>query len=400
MTSAVATPSRNRLDSIDLLRGIVMVLMLLDHTRDFLHITRNVDPAQLATTTVPLFLTRFVTHFCAPIFVLLAGVGVRLQRERGKPVGELSKFLVTRGLWLIVLEFTVIRYGFTFSFDYTKFGALIQIIWAIGMGMIVLAALIHLPNRITTAIGVIIIFGSNLLDGLVIPAQPAQSAGDILFMMIHAPGMMQPFGPNGPPFLLIYPLLPWIGVLFLGYGLGGLYSANIAATQRKKALIWMAIAGLAMFVVLRVTGVYGDPSPWITQPRGTIYTILSFFNVSKYPASLQYLLLLLSPALLFLAATDGLKVTTSTPTSNPSLTQRATRALVIFGRVPLFFYLLQWFVAHGAGVLLMRVTGHPDGLGLGAVYLTWIAGTILLYFPCRWFAGIKARRRDWWLSYL
>ncbi len=404
MKSSEAVISRPRLDTVDFLRGIVMILMLLDHTRDFLHITRTVDPAQLATTTVPLFLTRFVTHFCAPIFVLLAGMGVRLQLLGGKSYGHVSQFLLTRGLWLIILELTVIRFGFAFSLNYMAFGGMLQIIWVLGIGMILLSGLIHLPVSWVAALGVVIVFGSNLLDGISVGSPPGKELGDILFMLLHAPGFIQPFGENAPSFLVLYPLLPWIGLLFLGYVVAGVYkdfgskdfgsdesgfNESQGVDRRRKILFGLAVITLLLFVALRSGNFYGDPSPWGVQARGPVFTALSFFNVTKYPVSLLYILLMTSPAFAILAAGEKWYFSGGWK-----------RVCVIFGRVPLFFYILQWFAAHGAGEILMKVFNRPEGMGLVAVYITWIVLTILLYFPCRWFADVKRRNKSWWLSYL
>jgi uncharacterized membrane protein len=386
-----------RVDAVDLLRGLVMVVMLLDHTRDFVHdAIFRFDPTDLRQTTVALFLTRWVTHFCAPSFVFLAGAGAALQKLRGKPVAELSRFLWTRGLWLVVLELTVVRWVIGFNVDYTA-GVWLQVIWATGVGMIVLAALVRFPVAVSAAFGVGMIALHNLADGVT----PAPGVVGGVWMVLHQPGFL---AIPGLPVLVLYPLVPWIGVVAAGYAFGHVYGWE--AERRRRFLLRTGAAVTVGFVLLRLANVYGDPSPWAVQPRGAAYTLLSFLNTSKYPPSLLFLAMTLGPAMLFLAWVE----------------RRGTgwlgRAMVTFGRVPLFFYVLQWIAVHVAGIGLMAAAGRPvgylfllptqaaaaappsAGFPLWVVYCAWIAGTVALYPLCRWFAAVKARRRDWWLSYL
>ncbi len=395
---APSPPRRARVDSVDLLRGAVMVLMLLDHTREFVHRDAPLfDAVNLQRTTTALFLTRWVTHFCAPVFVLLAGVGVALQLQRGKSKRELSRFLVTRGLWLIVLEFTVIRLGVAFDLDYAAFPGMLQVIWAIGVGMMVLAALLHLRTRWVAALGIAIVALHNLADPLNVQGMNPSAAGS-LWMVVHQPGFIHV---AGVPLLVIYPLLPWIGVLLCGYALGHVYGWEPA--RRRRLLVRLGIGMIAAFLLLRATNVYGNPFPWSAQ-KTSVFTVLSFVNTAKYPPSLQFLLMTLGPALLVLAWLET--------------TRRgaAGRALVTFGRVPLFYYLLQWFVAHAIGLGLSIAAGKPAGhlfglpgatppqpgagFGLGVTYLAWAMGIAVLYPLCRWFARVTRERGDWWLSYL
>lgn len=389
---------RTRIDSVDMLRGAVMVLMLLDHTREFVHRDAPLfDAVNLQRTTVALFLTRWVTHFCAPVFVFLAGAGAALQLARGRSRRELSRFLLTRGAWLVALEFTVIRLGVAFDLDYRAFPGMLQVIWAIGVGMMVLAALIHLRTRWIAAIGVAIVALHNLADPLNVP-RPDPNAAQSIWMVLHQPGLIHVLG---MPLLVLYPLLPWLGVMLCGFCVGHVYAWEPA--RRRRLLVWLGAGMVAAFVALRLTNVYGNPFPWAVQ-KNAVFTVLSFVNTAKYPPSLLFVLMTLGPALLVLARVE-------TARRGP-----VGRALVTFGRVPLFFYLLQWFVAHGIGLLLSLAAGKPTshlfgipagtppqpgaGFGLGVTYLCWAAGIAILYPLCRWFAGVKQRRDDWWLSYL
>ncbi|HSU14428.1 DUF1624 domain-containing protein [Longimicrobium sp.] len=397
--AAAPPPARRaRIDSVDLLRGAVMVLMLLDHTREFVHRDAPFfDAADLSRTTVVLFITRWVTHFCAPAFVLLAGTGAALQVVRGKPKGELARFLVTRGAWLILLELTVIRFGVVFDLDYRAFPGMLQVIWAIGVSMMVLAALIRLPTRWIAAIGVAIVALHNLTDAVRV-AGPEPGGLGALWMVLHQPGFARVLGIR---MLVLYPVLPWIGVFLCGYALGHVYRWD--AERRWRLLVRLGAGMTAGFVLLRLTNLYGNPFPWSPQ-KNAVFTVLSFVNTSKYPPSLLFILMTLGPALLMLAWAERTR-------RGP-----AGSALVTFGRVPMFFYLLQWPVAHGLALLISMAAGKPTshlfgfpgahppqpgaGFGLGVAYLCWAAGVAMLYPLCRWFAGVKRRRDDWWLSYL
>jgi uncharacterized membrane protein len=386
-----------------------MIVMMLDHTRDFVHnAALQFDPSDLSRTNVALFFTRWVTHFCAPVFVFLAGTGAYLQLSRGKSKADLSRFLVTRGIWLIVLELTLVRLGITFSFDVRMLGFL-QVIWVIGVSMIVLAALIYLPVRVVGAFGVVMIAFHNLLDVFRVtgwrgPDTPVPGFGAKIWMLLHQ--AFEPFpivGFPSPVLIVIYPLVPWIGVMAAGYAFGRLYELD--AQRRRRLLLIIGGTATAFFVVLRAINVYGDPSEWSTQ-KDALFTFLSFLNTTKYPPSLLFLLMTLGPSILALAAFE-----------TGSGRGRVREFFVTFGRVPLFFYLLQWPVAHLISVLLHLAFGKPTarlfqtpidwtgpvpnmGFNLAVVYVCWIAGVLLLYPACKWFAGLKQRRKDWWLSYL
>jgi uncharacterized membrane protein len=398
-----------RIDSIDLLRGIVMVIMMLDHTRDFVHnAAREFDPTDLSRTNVALFFTRWITHYCAPTFVFLAGTSAYLRFTRGKSKAELSRFLVTRGLWLIVLEMTIIQWCVTFHPDY-RFLGFFQVIWVIGVSMIVLAGLIHLPKTVIAAFGFLLIALHNLTDSIHVvgwrgPGSPAPGFGAKLWILLHqAFDGFQVFGERSPVLFVIYPLIPWIGVMAAGYVFGVLYRFD--AQRRRRWLLIIGGSATLLFIILRAINRYGDPSAW-EQQKSLVYTVLSFINTSKYPPSLLFLLMTLGPAILSLVLFES-----TAPAG------RIRNFFVTFGRVPLFFYLLQWFTAHVISLLLHLALGRPvgwlfqsplnfgpapEGIGfnLGVVYVSWIAGVLILYPLCRWFAGVKQRRRDWWLSYL
>jgi len=383
--AAVATHAPTRVASIDILRGLVMVLMALDHVRDFFTSVRF-DPLDLSQTSVPLFLTRWVTHFCAPTFVLLAGVSAYLMSQRCSRA-ELSRFLFTRGLWLVALEVTLISLVWTFNVRYDH-GVFLQVIWAIGVSMMVLAVLVHLPMRALVLFSFVVICGHNFLDGL----QPQDfGAGSSLWSVLHV------FGPI-PHAFVAYPLIPWIAVMSLGYCIGALF--ELPQQQRVQRFMWLGTASLVAFVVLRAPNVYGDPSDWTLQST-TLGTLLSFVNVQKYPPSLHYLLITLGVGLLLLAAFESAR-------------GKVGEVLRTFGRVPLFFYVLHIALAHVAAGVAGYATGFgftlftvdflqvPQqwGFSLPVVYLVWILVLATLYPACRWFAAVKRRRSDWWLSYL
>ncbi len=384
---------RSRLDSLDLVRGLVMVIMALDHVRDFFHHDALLyDPTDLARTTPVLFFTRWITHLCAPGFVFLAGMGAYLYQSRGRTRGGVARFLVSRGLWLIVIEVTVVRFALFFNFDYNFL--FLQVIWAIGWSMIVLAALIFLPPRAILAIGGMMIVGHNLLDGMgpapyasITPNAPPMSTGDWIWSVLHVPN---------PP--VLYPLIPWVGVMAVGYALGPMARRDPA--RRRRGFIQLGTALIVAFMVLRLVNSYGDPSPWSAQ-GAPAYTVLSFLNTSKYPPSLLYLLMTLGPALVLVGLFDR--------PLGP-----AARFLVTFGRVPFFFYILHFYLIHLLALAAAALMGFDVrrfltmpfsfpleyGFSLGVAYLVWIGVVLALYLPCRWFAAVKARRSDAWLSYL
>lgn len=391
-----AADGGRRVESVDLLRGIIMILMALDHTRDYFGAS-GINPTDPATTTVPLFFTRWVTHFCAPVFFLLTGTGAYLALRR-RTAGGLSRFLLVRGLWLIVLEVTVVRcLGWQFNVDYRL--TLLTVLWALGWSMIALAALVHLPARGVTAVGLLMIAGHNLLDPV-----PASAFGVLapLWSFLHAPGVVLA-DPRHVVFAA-YPLVPWVGVTAVGYGLGQVFRWD--AARRRTFLLRVGLGLVVAFVTLRAVNGYGDPLPWAVQ-RSPALTALSFLNTTKYPPSLLFLLMTLGPALLFLRAADGRRV-------------RLLRPALIVGKVPLFYYLLHVPLLHLLAVAVCAVRygdthwmfesptldrfpiTQPPGwaLGLPAVYGIWAVVVVTLYPLCRWFAGVKAGRPRAWLSYL
>jgi uncharacterized membrane protein len=400
-------PGTTRLQSVDLLRGLVMIVMVLDHVRDYVHKDGLFgDPTNLTTTTFALFMTRWVTHYCAPVFIFLAGVGAYLQRARGTTPRELSRFLWTRGVWLIVLEFTVIRITTWFNVDYTFLGVL-QVIWTLGICMIVLAALIHLPLRVIAGFGIAMVLVHNAFDWVHVdgwkgPGSPVPGAWGVVWILLHQTTELLPvFG--GPVVFVIYPLVPWIGVMAAGYALGHVYTFE--ASRRQRWLLRIGVGLVVGFVLLRATNLYGDPSMWSTQ-RNTLLTVLSFINVTKYPASLLFVMMTLGPALIALAWFERLGRSS------------VTSAIARVGRVPLFFYLLQWPLAHSAGLIASAVAGRDTahyfmnptaligapatnvGFDLPVVYLCWAAVIAVLIPLCLWYANVKQRHPSGWLRYL
>ncbi len=380
-----------RIESIDVLRGLVMILMAIDHVRDFVGPQVPFVMSDLAKIGAPLFVTRWITHFCAPVFVLLAGTSAYLQAARGKPRAELSRFLFTRGLWLIFLELTVVRFGWTFDPFYRMTPA--QVIWAIGWSMIALAALVHLPARIVGIFGVLMIAGHNLLDGI-----KSQSFGPLawLWKILHERGRLAIAEGHG--IWIAYPLIPWIGVMALGYALGAYLEHT--PDSRKTRLYRLGAALTLAFVILRAIDLYGDPHPWSSQPSALL-TVLSFVNCTKYPPSLLYLLMTLGPSLIMLGWFEGRSFSPTGP-------------LLVFGRTPLFYYLLHLPFAHvvaglmhlsryGTRALSFGPGNLPSdfGFSLPVVYLTTAFVVLALYPVCRSFGALKQRRRDLvWLSYL
>lgn len=401
--------TRLRLDAIDFVRGVVMILMILDHTRDFVHAGAQFsNPLDPATTTILLYVTRWVTHLCAPTFVLLAGLGVGLRRIRGATPSELAWFLFTRGLWLVIAELTIFRVIIWWNVD-LRFLAFLQVIWAIGWSMIGLSLIVRLPLAAIGAIAAIIVLGHNLLDrvpvGFWVPGAPNPPGPlAILWILLHQSSFFT-VGPGGPIVFARYPILPWFGVIAAGYVMAAIYAWP--ADRRRRALVGTALAMTALFLVLRTWNLYGNPAHWAPQPT-VVQSAMAFMDVEKYPPSLQYLLITLVPALLTLALLDG-----------RTIAGGLGGAIVTFGRVPFFFYVLQWNTAHIAGIIVTAALGKsigpyfmnlldlfstqppPDfGGPLWTVYVSWILSLIVIYPLCRWFAGVKARRRDWWLSYV
>jgi len=383
------SPAPTRNDAIDRLRGAVMVLMALDHARDFFgDFSRS--PTNLATTTPALFATRWITHFCAPVFVFLAGTAAFLSGAR-KTKGELSRFLATRGLWLVFLELTVVRFGWFFDpfFSFSLF----QVIWAIGCSMIVLAALVHLRPALIAGIGGSMIAFHNLLDTATAASVHVPSW---LFAVLHKPARFEIA--KGHVLFIAYPLVPWIGVMALGYAFG--VWMQRPSEERRRLVLRLGIALSLAFVLIRGINRYGDPHPWQRQ-RDLGFTIASFLNCEKYPPSLLYLLMTLGPALVALALMDSDE---KEPSRSP---------LSVFGKAPLFYYVAHIYLLHLLAVAVGFALHGKEALtfafymrgglrmSLTRVYLIWIFVVVVLYAPSRWFAQLKARRRDLWvLGYL
>jgi len=390
MTEAVAS-KRARIESVDVVRGAIMIIMALDHVRDYFS-NPGFEPTDLAHTNVALFFTRWITHFCAPVFFLLTGTGAFLSLRKQSPA-QLSRFLFTRGLWLIFLELLVVRcLGWQFNFDYRL--TLLIVLWALGWSMIVLSALVYMPASWVTAFGVVLIAGHNLLDGI-------QSSNPI-WSILHSPNILWSDGQHSV--FVLYPLIPWVGVTAAGYGLGQIYKWP---PERRQAFLSRLGLGLtAAFVVIRAINLYGDPFRWSAQ-NTAVFTILSFLNTTKYPPSLLFLLMTLGPTMLFLRAVDA-------------AVPRWLRPALIVGKVPMFYYLLHVPLMHIIAVIACYArygqahwmfespsieyfpTSRPPGwnYSLLVVYLIWVFVVVALYPLCKRFAALKQRRNDAWLSYL
>jgi uncharacterized membrane protein len=386
-TESRVPAGRRRLDHVDLLRGLVMVIMVLDHVRSYFTEVRF-DPTDLTHTDLALFTTRWITHYCAPVFVFLAGASAWIAGTR-RTRGQLARFLLSRGLWLILLEVTVISFGWYFTTRWTM-GAPAQVIWAIGASMVVLAGLIHLPRAAVAAFGLALVVGHNLLDGI---APAAFGAFAPLWHVLHVPG---PLGIV--PVLVIYPLVPWAGVMALGFAAGpAVFSQDAGAPRRIARAGALMVLG---FVVLRTLNGYGDPSPRLDHGSPALLA-MSFLNVTKYPPSLLFVLMTLGPALVALALLRRAK-------------GLVADILITFGRVPFLFYVTHLYLVHALAVAAGVAQGFPGsairtvyrllpegyGFGLPVVYLVWLCVVAALYPMCRRYTALKARSRAWWLSYL
>ena len=398
---AVKSAPAPRIQSVDALRGAIMMLMAIDHIRDYVaRSAMEFLPTDLTRTTAAIFFTRWITHFCAPVFMLTAGLGAFFWMTRGhhsRP--ELSRFLVTRGVWLILLEVTLLRVILLSQISYRGAIVILMILWAIGCGMIALAAFIYLPVRALAALSIAIIALHNLLDPI-----PARAFGHFawLWHILHENGL---FTFAGIKFVVAYPLVPWIGVVPLGYCLGHIFSWE--ADRRRRFLIRVGLALTTAFIIIRAINMYGDPARWSHQ-SSALFTLLSFLNTNKYPPSLDFLLMTLGPALIALAWLERFRFAPTNP-------------LLVFGRVPFFYYVAHLALAHFIAILMNFARygwkpflllappsmGSPSelfppnyGYPLWTVYLVWIVVLVTLYPACLWFSRLKQRRHDWWLSYL
>ena len=406
-----AAQSVQRLETIDLYRGLIMVIMLLDHTRAMVHREALTgDPLNVVTTTPLLYFTRWITHFCAPGFLLLAGASAGFQVQRGATISSVSKFLWTRGVVLILMEVIVVRLIVQFNADLNFIGSL-QVIWAIGVSMMVLAALVHLPKPLVLATGLAIVVGHNAFDFITVPAwagpsAPAPALWEKVWLTLHQTGFFPIGGSSTPIVKITYPVLPWIGLIAVGYVFADLW--KWPAERRQRMLKLLAVGMALTFLALRSGNFYGDSLPWHAQDTW-IKSAGSFMNLQKYPPSLLFLLATLAPSFLALAWLDRQKHSSM-----------LSRLLIVYGKVPMFFYLVQWLWAHLAGILVTSMAGLPIepyfrsraasllgapaptfGGSLVHVYVCWALGAILLFIPCSWYADLKRRRKDLvWLRYI
>jgi uncharacterized membrane protein len=389
----------SRIVSIDILRGLVMVLMALNHVRDYFHINAFSGnyPENMDSTTAILFFTRIITHFCAPVFVFLAGTSAFLYGQN-KSKKQLKKFLITRGIWLVAVE--VVVNNLLWWFDITYGFINLQVIWAIGCCMIFLGFVIYLPKKALIILGLVIVFGHNLLDGIVLEGQKPLN---VLWYMLH---QMNGISIGENRFLWFsYPILPWMGVIVLGYAFGQLYIKSSNDLVRHKYLIYIGLGAIVLFFLLRGINIYGDLTPWSIQDTFS-KTIISFFNTTKYPPSLAFILMTLGPAFLFLYFIERNQ-------------HRFMSFLIIFGRVPFFYYILHVLIIHVGAIFGLLITqkdwklmildndtmssGVLQGYGypLWAVYLIWVLIVLILYPICKWYMNYKRNHKDkWWLSYL
>lgn len=386
-----------RVESIDLLRGVVMIIMALDHVRDYFHSEAFLfSPTDLDRTSPALFFTRWITHFCAPVFVFLAGTSAYFVGLR-KGAGEVSSFLLKRGLWLIVLEFTVINFSWFFNVRFSFLA--LTVIWALAIGMILLSLAVRLPFRAILATGIVLVGAHNLLDSVHVDGS---GPGAVAWAVLHETRV---FSFEDVFLFTGYPIIPWTGVMLLGYCFGRLYTKEFTQKRRLRILTRTGLIFIGSFVLLRALSVYGEPSSWKVY-NDPVFTFLSFINVTKYPPSLLYILITLGPAFLFLAAVEDMK-------------GRITGYITALGRVPMFYYIIHLYVIHILAVVAAMATGFefsdmvfntwvtdsPNlkgyGFGLGFVYFVWMAVVIVLFPLCLWYDRYKSSHREkWWLSYL
>ncbi|GAB2779542.1 putative membrane protein [Hymenobacter luteus] len=378
-----------RVQGIDVVRGLVMVVMALDHVRELWSPTAF-RPEDVTQTTGLLFFTRWITHFCAPTFVFLSGASIWLQQQKRGSRAATSRFLLKRGLWLVLTELLII--GFLLQWSYNVL--LLEVIWVIGVGMLLLAGLLWLPRPVLAVLAGAILLGHDALPFL----QPVTPA-NVGWALLHNTPFVIPFG-GLPSVVVAYSVGPWLGVMLAGYVVGPWFTRPLA--ERARLLRWAGAGLLVFFVLLRAGNWYGDPSPWSPQPRGWEYTALSFLNVSKYPPSLLFVSLTLGVMLLLLGQLE-------------TVHNRLTRWLRTYGQVPFFYFLLHLaLISSGAWLWTRLAFGQAINLSVAApptwppqyepslvrTYGVWVALLVVLYWPCRWYQGVKRRHTYWWLSYL
>ncbi|HZE85199.1 MAG TPA: heparan-alpha-glucosaminide N-acetyltransferase domain-containing protein [Puia sp.] len=384
-----------RISSIDFTRGLVMIIMALDHTRDLMHLTSlSQSPTDLATTTPMLFFTRWITHLCAPTFVFLSGVSAWLSFKGKNDLAASRRFLLTRGLWLIILEFTLVNFGVWFDIHFSVL--LFDVIATIGVGFIVLGLSLKASARTLGIAGLIIIFCHNLLP--LIPFAEGSAIKGIL-SPLFALGAF-PLGPH-TTFLMAYPPIPWLGIMLAGFGAGQFF--GWPAARRQRIFVKLGLGALALFVLIRAVNIYGDPFPWAAQKNG-LYSFMSFINITKYPPSLIFCLLTLGITFLILALFEGAK-------------NKFAAICAVYGKVPLFYFLVHWYIIHPIMFAMVFLQGFKSsdllfgfnfgrpkegsGVSLGIIYLVWIAVVIILYPICKWYGHFKETHKDqWWLRYL
>ena len=386
-----------RINSIDFLRGLIMVVMALDHTRDFFHATAmTADPLDPSTTTPLLFFTRWITHYCAPGFVFLSGVSAYLASLK-KSKSEASLFLIKRGLWLVIAELTLVNFGVFFNPGFNFI--MLQVIWAIGCSMILLGVISRISPKLVLVLGLLLFFGHNILDYLSLPRTGA--TGNLLNILFRSNAFI-PLDANHVVGAF-YAILPWTGVMFMGYSIGHWFVPAIDAAKRKRRLLITGTSFIALFFILRFTNLYGDPEDFKPGNNFTT-TIYSLLDTNKYPPSLQFLSMTLGPACILLALLEGVR-------------GRVVEFFTVYGKVPFFYYILHFYLLHIIGVVVFFATGHTTsqivdpnlpfyfrplnfGYGLKIVYIIWLSVVLLLYYPCRWFAKYKMSHKQWWLRYL
>ncbi len=385
---AIHPEKEQRIATIDILRGLVMVIMALDHVRDFFHETALTDdPLNLVTTTPPLFFTRWITHFCAPVFVALSGVSAYLSgRQQSRQT--LSRFLIKRGLWLVIVDLVIMSFALSFNPAYNF--VMLTVLWAIGWSMVLLGLLLLVSSKVILPVGLLLFFGHNLLTQELITAE---SPGLVRILFVGR--YILPLSPDRV-FAFFYAILPWTGVMLLGYWMGQ-YVGN------RKVMLVTSLLAISLFLLLRFMNLYGDPQPWSAQTNG-LYTVLSFLNTTKYPPSLLFLLMTLGPAMVVLAL----------PLRGNSIFEKL---VTVYGRVPFFYYIVHFFLAHLLVVGAFYLTGHNAaeirdpaspflfrpaafGFSLPVVYGVWLTVVVVLYYPCKWFYRYKKAHRKWWLRYV
>ncbi|MDB5288244.1 MAG: putative rane protein [Mucilaginibacter sp.] len=384
---------KERIHAVDIIRGLIMVIMTLDHSRDFLHYP-GPSPVNMHTTTVILFFTRWITHYCAPTFVFLSGVSAFLAGQ-SRTKKELSHFLLKRGAWLILSDLLII--SLLFSLDLQYHMLVLEVLWVIGFGMVILALLISAPRAVIAVIALLILFGHNALDYVRPPKNGI--TGILCTIFLTARGAIIPLSAHRS-IAELYAVIPWTGALLLGYVFGKLYQTGADARKRQKVLLVCGLSFMGVFILLRMVNHYGDPAPWSVQ-RNAAHTLLSFLNTTKQTPSLLFFSMTLGPVMVLLALAE-------------KFNNRVTAFFEVYGNVPYFYFIGHLCLLRVMNILLIGVKGLPfksdgnpfvwqaQGFGfpLWAVYLFWLSVVAAFYFPCKWYGNYKRAHRRWWLSYL